>query len=91
MAVRIRFTRRGKKNRAFFRIAVFNSKTKRDGPYLENLGTYDPIEKDPSKKVKLNKEQYNYWISKGAKPTQALTRILRHTKVLSEEASKQLS
>lgn len=82
MAVKIRFSRLGKKNRAYYRIAVFDSQTRRDGTYIESLGTYDPIEKEPTKKIKLNKERYDYWLSKGAKPTEAIERLLKHTGIV---------
>lgn len=54
MAVRIRMTRYGKKNRPFFRIAVFDSRTRRDGRYLENLGLFDPLAQDVKKKLTIN-------------------------------------
>jgi len=82
MSVKIRFTRFGKNNRAYFRIAVFDTHTRRDGRYLENLGTYDPVEKATDKKVKLNKERFDYWVSKGALPTESVANVLKHTGVL---------
>jgi len=79
MSVRIRLTRTGKKNEAYWRIAVFDSRTRRDGRYLENLGTYDPSEKKPDEKVKINLERYNHWVQNGALPSDSLARILKHT------------
>jgi small subunit ribosomal protein S16 len=85
--VRIRLTRIGKKHRSYFRIGVYDSRTRRDGRNLENLGTYDPEVADKSQKVKLNKERYDYWVSKGAKPTENLKHILKHTGALKQTAA----
>ncbi len=79
MSVRIRLTRTGRKNDPSWRIAVFDSRTRRDGLYLENLGTYDPGEKKPEAKVKLDVERYNHWLSKGALPSDPVARLLNHT------------
>ena len=79
MSVRIRLTRTGKKNESYWRIAVFDSRTRRDGRYLENLGIYDPSQKKPEAKVKINLERYDHWVKQGALPTDSLARILKHT------------
>jgi len=79
MSVRIRLTRTGKKNEAYWRIAVFDSRTRRDGRFLENLGVYDPSEKKPDAKVKINLERYQHWVKQGALPSDSLARILKHT------------
>lgn len=81
MAVAIRLTRMGRKNLAKWRIAVFDRHTRRDGRYLENLGTYDPHE-TPEKKVQIDVPRYQHWVGNGAKPTEALARILKHTGAL---------
>lgn len=78
MAVKIRLTRTGRKNLTRWRIAVFDSRTRRDGRFLENLGTYDPRVKKPEEKVKLDLEAYQKWVSNGALPTDAVARLLKH-------------
>lgn len=78
MAVRIRMTRVGRKNRPFYRIAVFDAKTRRDGKYIENLGSYDPRISEAALKVKLNRDRLKFWIGKGALPTEACKRLLKH-------------
>lgn len=78
MSVRIRLTRTGKKNEAYWRIAVFDSRTRRDGRYLEKIGVYDPSESKPETKVKIDMERYNHWVKQGALPTDSLARILKH-------------
>lgn len=79
MAVKIRLTRTGRKNRPFWRIAVFDTRTRRDGRFLENLGTYDPHQKKAEEKVALKQDRFDHWVSKGALPTESLERVLKHT------------
>lgn len=78
MAVRIRLTRTGRKNLALWRIAVFDGRTRRDGRYLENLGTYDPNKEKPEEKVKIDLERYKHWLSTGARPSDSVERLLKH-------------
>jgi len=77
MSVRIRLMRTGRKNTPHYRIAVFDSRTRRDGRYLESLGIYESKKTEPAKKVTLNKERLNYWLGKGALLTHTLTHILK--------------
>jgi small subunit ribosomal protein S16 len=63
MAVKIRLSRIGKKNRAFWRIVAVDGRAKRDGACLENLGTYDPIKHEV---IQLHAERIQEWVSKGA-------------------------
>jgi small subunit ribosomal protein S16 len=69
MAVRIRLKRFGRKNLDFFRVCVFDHRTRRDGRPIEELGHYDPLVKDEEKKYSLNRERITYWLSQGALPT----------------------
>ena len=78
MAVRIRLTRYGKRNRPCFRIAVYDSETRRDGRYLENLGLYDQLVKDVQKKVTIHVDRLQHWVSRGALPTPKVGQILAH-------------
>ena len=75
--VKIRLKRMGRRNRAFFRICAFDSREERDGRSIEQLGTYDPMEKDESKKVVLKRERIEYWLSVGAQPTETVASILK--------------
>jgi small subunit ribosomal protein S16 len=76
MAVKLRMTRIGRRHRPFFRINAVDARTPRDGRILEKLGHYDPIEKDPAKQIVLNKERAEYWLSKGAIPSDTVSQIL---------------
>ncbi|MBN2455636.1 MAG: 30S ribosomal protein S16 [Sedimentisphaerales bacterium] len=76
MAVKIRMARIGRRHRPFFRINAIESRAPRDGRILEKLGHYDPIEKDPAKQVVLNRERVQYWLDKGAIPSDTISQIL---------------
>ena len=79
--VKIRLKRMGRRNRAFFRICAFDAREERDGRSIEQLGTYDPREKDESKKVVLKRERIEYWLSVGAQPTETVASILKNNKI----------
>jgi small subunit ribosomal protein S16 len=64
MAVKIRLARHGAKKRPFYRIVVADNKSPRDGRFLENVGTYNPLQ-DPAAVV-LKQERIRYWIDQGA-------------------------
>jgi small subunit ribosomal protein S16 len=74
MAVKIRLRRMGAKKSPFYRIVVADSHMARDGRFVEEVGTYDPLQ-NPSKVV-LKKERVSYWIGKGAQPTDTVKRLL---------------
>jgi small subunit ribosomal protein S16 len=71
--VRIRLMRMGAHKRPFYRIVVADSRTRRDGPYIELLGIYDPLK---DSEVKIDKEKVKAWIQKGAQPTDSVKRLL---------------
>lgn len=73
----IRLMRMGSKKRPSYRIVVKEKLSKRDGAYLENIGTYDPT-REPAA-VNLNMERAQYWISKGAQPTDTVDRLIKNT------------
>ena len=74
--VRLRFQRTGRHNRPFYRLAAIDGRVRRDGPCLENLGWYNPIEKDPAKQLLINEERVKYWLSVGALPSDTVEDIL---------------
>src|SRR5262245_14288541 len=77
MATKIRMSRAGAKNRPFFKIVVADSRSPRDGRFLEKLGTYDPLlEKGDAKRVVLNTERIKHWLSVGAQPSDRVARFL---------------
>lgn len=72
MSVKIRLSGVGKKHQISFRIIATDSRAKRDGAHLEILGFYNPRDKQ----LKLKEDRINYWIGKGAKPTEAVAELL---------------
>jgi len=68
--VKIRLAKTGRKNRPSYRIIAIDSRSKRDGRYLEKLGYFNPSE--GADKPVYSKERYDYWISVGAQPTQTV-------------------
>jgi len=90
MAVRIRLTRMGRANTPAWRVAVFDRLTRRDGKYLEMLGTYFPKETRPEKKLSIDIDRYNHWISRGAVPTEALSRLLKHAKTFEAKPAEKV-
>ncbi len=82
MAVRIRMTRTGRKNRPFWRIGVFESTTRRDGQALELIGAYDPRVNDPLRKVSLDKPRYEHWVQHGALATEKVRMLLKNAGLL---------
>jgi len=75
MAVVIRLARYGAKKRPFYRIVVADGQYPRDGRFLENVGTYNPMV-DPSE-VTLKKERIEYWLGQGAKPSDTVNSLLK--------------
>ena len=75
----------GAKKRPSYRIVVKEKLSKRDGAYIENIGTYDPT-RDPAE-VKLDLERAKYWIANGAQPTDTVDRLIKSTAIRETAAS----
>ena len=75
MAVKIRLKRSGKKKAPFYRIIVADSRSPRDGKFIEEIGTYDPST-EPST-VKVNEELAQKWLSNGAQPTETVAKLFK--------------
>lgn len=70
--VKIRLSRKGRKKIPFYRIVVIDSKKARDGKFIERVGHYDPR----SKELMLKRDRIEYWISKGAQPTNTVANLI---------------
>ena len=75
MAVKIRLRRMGAKKAPFYRVVVADSRYPRDGRFIEELGTYDPMAE--TDKIKVNMERAKYWIANGAQPTDTVRGLLK--------------
>lgn len=75
MAVRIRLARYGAKKLPYYRIVAAHSEARRDGRFLELLGTYNPLAE--GEKVELKQDRYDYWVGVGAQPSDTVASLLR--------------
>ena len=75
MSVKIRMKRIGAKNTPVFRIVVADARSPRDGKCIEELGTYQPLKKGDN--YTLNLDRANYWVSKGAQPSDTVASFLK--------------
>ncbi|HIS30505.1 MAG TPA: 30S ribosomal protein S16 [Candidatus Limivivens intestinipullorum] len=75
MAVKIRLRRMGQKKAPFYRIIVADSRSPRDGRFIEEIGTYDP-NTDPSV-FKINEELAKKWLANGAQPTEVVAKLFK--------------
>ena len=83
MALKIRLARGGAKKRPFYRIVVADSRSPRDGRFIEKIGTYDPmVAKDHPDRLRLNAERAKHWISMGARPTDRVSRFLAAAEIV---------
>src|SRR5262249_54385492 len=78
MAVSIRLRREGTKNRPYYRVVVAESRSPRDGRFIEIIGTYDP--KQTGQNSSFSVERAEYWISKGAQPSDTVRSLIKKQK-----------
>lgn len=81
MAVRLRLTRMGRRHRPFYRMAAYDSRSRRGGRVIEELGHYDPLAKDEASALKVNTERAAYWLSVGAQPSDTVRALLKRSGV----------
>jgi len=76
MSLKIRLSRAGAKKRPFYRIVVADSRSPRDGRYIEKIGTFDPLlPKDSAERIKFDVDRAKHWLSHGALPTDRVLRF----------------
>jgi small subunit ribosomal protein S16 len=73
--VKIRLARHGAKKRPYYRVVVSDSRTPRDGRFIEEVGRYNPV--SVPKKIEFNQERVQYWLDNGAVPTDTVARLLK--------------
>ena len=78
MSVSIRLRREGAKNRPYYKVVVTDSRSPRDGKFIEIIGTYDPKKPDDNSTIKLDRAEY--WISKGAQPSDTVRSLIKNHK-----------
>ncbi|MBC7778357.1 MAG: 30S ribosomal protein S16, partial [Phycisphaerae bacterium] len=80
MAVKVRLQRKGRKAAPFYHIVIADSRSPRDGKFIEKIGTYNPLTVPAA--IELNRERASHWLSVGAQPTDTVNAILRFKGVL---------
>lgn len=75
MAVKIRLSRRGKRHEPFYHIVIADERKPRNGSFIEVVGTYDPKLKE--RRVVGKKDRIEYWLNKGAVPTETVSQLIR--------------
>lgn len=87
MAVKLRLARAGAKKRPFYRVVVADSRSPRDGRFIEHVGVYDP-KRQPAE-VRFQMERVEYWLSKGAQPSETVAQLIHRTrKATAQEAGQ---
>ncbi|MFL5119789.1 MAG: 30S ribosomal protein S16 [Microvirga sp.] len=87
MSLKIRLARGGAKKRAYYRIVIADSRSPRDGRFIERVGAYDPLKKkDDPGRVTLDTEKVKAWLAKGAQPTDRVLRFLDEAGVMKRPA-----
>ena len=87
MSVKIRLSRGGAKKRPFYRIVVADSRSPRDGRFIEKIGSYDPmVAKDHPDRIRLDKDRAQHWLSVGAKPSDRVSRFLADVELMGSRA-----
>lgn len=88
MSVSLRLSRGGSKKRPYYKVVVSNSRAPRDGKYLEQVGTYNPLlAKDDENRVRLVEDRIRYWLGVGAQPTDRVARMLDKAGILERTAT----
>ncbi|PTX99341.1 30S ribosomal protein S16 [Verrucomicrobia bacterium LW23] len=85
MAVSIRLRREGAKNNPYYKIVVASKQGKRDGKFIEQVGTYDPKKKDNNFNLKL--DRVNYWLGCGAQPSDTVASFVKTARKTAEAAA----
>jgi len=85
MSVKLRLARHGSKKNPFYRVVATDSRSRRDGRFIEVVGTYDP-QRNPTH-IQLDGEKVRSWIAKGAEPTDKVRDLIRRSGVLKTDAA----
>jgi small subunit ribosomal protein S16 len=82
MSVKLRLTRRGRKNSPFYRLVAADSRMARDGRFIETLGVYHPLNKDAGAQIKIDEERVLKWLHDGAIPSDTVRSLLRRQGIM---------
>ena len=76
MAVKLRLKRTGRRHLPCYRLNAIDSRAPRDGRVIEELGLYDPLQKEPEKQIRFKRGRIEYWLSVGAQPSETVANLL---------------
>jgi len=76
----IRLSRGGARNRPFYHLTVADRRAPRDGRYIERIGFFNPIARRQEERLRVDLSRFDYWVSKGAKPSDRVTRLVRQAR-----------
>ncbi|QJC29250.1 30S ribosomal protein S16 [Enterobacteriaceae endosymbiont of Plateumaris rustica] len=76
--IKIRLSRHGIKKKPFYQIVVTNSKSPRNGRFIERIGYFNPFSSNKNNSIKINKEKVNFWLSKGALLSKRVNFLIKH-------------
>ena len=82
MAVKLRLKRTGRRHLPCYRLNAIDSRAPRDGRAIEELGLYDPLQKDPDKQINFKRDRIEYWLSVGAVPSETVANLLETAGIL---------
>jgi small subunit ribosomal protein S16 len=87
--VKLRLKRMGRTHRPYYRINAMDQRSARDSRPIEQLGQYDPLEKDDQKQITIKEDRVRYWISVGAQPTETVANLLKKVGIDPTPGAKQ--
>ena len=80
--------RLGRTHRPFYRVSVMDIRKARDGESIEDIGTYDPMVQDKSKRFAIKMERYDYWLSVGAQPSDNVAMLVKKLKTKDRKSTR---
>ena len=79
MAVKLRLKQLGRSHRRMFRVAAMDVRNARDGRTIEELGSYDPGNRNPDQQIRIKRDRIEHWLSVGAQPTETVRDLLKRS------------
>ncbi len=82
MSVKLRLARRGRKNSPYYRMVVADARFSRDGRFIDDIGFYQPLQKDAAKQLTVNEDKALHWLHEGAIPSDTVRSLLRRKGIM---------
>lgn len=91
MAVKIRLTRRGRRNSPYYRLVIADSRKARDGRFIESLGIYHPLKTDANEQLRIDEDKAIKWLHQGATPSDTVRSLLRRKGIMKRYHEEKLA